>query len=66
MLSFLFTERVGRYLKGMEKESSPEVTETEWYFAIKRTAYEKVAVASGKYLSQKQHIVPVLLLIIFT
>jgi hypothetical protein len=29
------------------------------------TAYEKVAVPSGKYLSQKQHIVPVLILIGF-
>jgi len=46
----------------MSDESSLEVTEIEWYFVTKLTSYEKVAVASMKYLSQKQHIVPVLIL----
>jgi hypothetical protein len=49
----------------MERESSQEVAEIEWYFVIKLMAYEKVAVASVRYLSQKQHIVPGLLLIVF-
>lgn len=49
----------------MEKESSPEVAEIEWYFPSKLMAHEKVTVASVTCRSQKQYVAPALLFIVF-